>query len=244
MALELAPDLATVVAGMNDVLRPSFDADRIAEDVGAMQRALVGQGATVLTFTLPDPAPVMPLARRCAAGSWRSTRRCARSPRRPAPPCWTWGRTPSPPTPPVERRPAARQQRRARADRCRARAHRLPPRVRRLGRTRAAGRPPARTRGSSRRAGVDPAAPAALAGPPRPGPVVGRRPGRKAPVPLRGAASRAPAAAAHRRRRRRMDRGAALAPDTEEGQLTRLVGLWTVLDRADATGSPVRSGRR
>ncbi|SCL44023.1 Lysophospholipase L1 [Micromonospora citrea] len=62
-ALDLAPDLATVVAGMNDVLRPSFDADRVAEDVAAMQRALVGQGATVLTFTLPDPVPVMPLAR-------------------------------------------------------------------------------------------------------------------------------------------------------------------------------------
>ncbi|MEU5948722.1 SGNH/GDSL hydrolase family protein [Micromonospora sp. NPDC047465] len=62
-ALDLAPDLATVVAGMNDVLRPSFDADRVAEDVGAMQRALVGQGATVLTYTLPDPVPVMPLAR-------------------------------------------------------------------------------------------------------------------------------------------------------------------------------------
>ncbi|MGC4820590.1 SGNH/GDSL hydrolase family protein [Micromonospora sp. DT63] len=62
-ALDLAPDLATVVAGMNDVLRPSFDADQVAEDVAAMQRALVGQGATVLTFTMPDPAPVMPLAR-------------------------------------------------------------------------------------------------------------------------------------------------------------------------------------
>ncbi|MEU4679219.1 SGNH/GDSL hydrolase family protein [Micromonospora sp. NPDC023737] len=62
-ALELAPDLATVVAGMNDVLRPSFDVDQVAEDVGAMQQALVEQGAMVLTFTLPDPAPVMPAAR-------------------------------------------------------------------------------------------------------------------------------------------------------------------------------------
>lgn len=62
-ALDLAPDLCTVVAGMNDVLRPSFDAGAVAAEVGAMQRALVEQGATVLTFTLPDPAPVMPLAR-------------------------------------------------------------------------------------------------------------------------------------------------------------------------------------
>ncbi|MFB9238628.1 SGNH/GDSL hydrolase family protein [Plantactinospora siamensis] len=62
-ALELAPDLATVVAGMNDVLRPSFDAREVGAEVEAMQRALVDQGATVLTFTLPDPAPVMPIAR-------------------------------------------------------------------------------------------------------------------------------------------------------------------------------------
>ncbi|MFI6262680.1 SGNH/GDSL hydrolase family protein [Micromonospora sp. NPDC051006] len=62
-ALDLAPDLATVVAGMNDVLRPSFDVERIAADVGAMQQALADQGATVLTFTLPDPVPVMPIAR-------------------------------------------------------------------------------------------------------------------------------------------------------------------------------------
>ncbi|MFC0506288.1 SGNH/GDSL hydrolase family protein [Micromonospora costi] len=63
VALGLAPDLATVVAGMNDVLRPSFDVERVAADVAAMQRALVAQGATVLTFTLPDPVPVMPVAR-------------------------------------------------------------------------------------------------------------------------------------------------------------------------------------
>ncbi|WP_433384469.1 SGNH/GDSL hydrolase family protein [Micromonospora sp. KLBMP9576] len=62
-ALDLAPDLATVVAGTNDMLRPSFDAGRVAAEVGAMQRALLAQGATVLTFTLPDPVPVMPLAR-------------------------------------------------------------------------------------------------------------------------------------------------------------------------------------
>lgn len=62
-ALELRPDLATVVAGMNDILRVSFDVDAVAAGIHEMQRALVGQGATVLTFTLPDPAPVMPIAR-------------------------------------------------------------------------------------------------------------------------------------------------------------------------------------
>jgi lysophospholipase L1-like esterase len=62
-ALELEPDLATVVAGMNDILRGSFDAAAVARDIHAMQLALVRRGATVLTFTLPDPAPVMPIAR-------------------------------------------------------------------------------------------------------------------------------------------------------------------------------------
>lgn len=62
-ALALRPDLATVVAGMNDVLRPGFDAERVAGEVEAMQAALVAVGATVLSWTLPDPVPVMPLAR-------------------------------------------------------------------------------------------------------------------------------------------------------------------------------------
>src|SRR5262249_19056303 len=61
-ALDLKPDLATVVAGMNDILRPSFDVAAVAHDIFAMQDAPVAQGATVLTFTLPDPAPVMPIA--------------------------------------------------------------------------------------------------------------------------------------------------------------------------------------
>jgi lysophospholipase L1-like esterase len=62
-ALDLAPDLATVVAGMNDILRTSFDVEAVVADIHAMQEALVAQGATVLTFTLPDPTPVMPIAK-------------------------------------------------------------------------------------------------------------------------------------------------------------------------------------
>ncbi|MEV8517811.1 SGNH/GDSL hydrolase family protein [Dactylosporangium sp. NPDC051484] len=62
-ALDLEPDLATVVAGMNDILRASFDVAEVARDIHAMQLALVRRGATVLTFTLPDPTPVMPIAR-------------------------------------------------------------------------------------------------------------------------------------------------------------------------------------
>jgi len=62
-ALALDPDLASVLAGLNDVLRPGFDAHHIASHVEAMQRELVRIGATVLTFTLPDPGPVLPIGR-------------------------------------------------------------------------------------------------------------------------------------------------------------------------------------
>lgn len=61
-ALALRPELATVVAGMNDLLRGGFDARAIAGDVGDMQRALVDRGCVVLTFTLPD------ISRRLAMG--------------------------------------------------------------------------------------------------------------------------------------------------------------------------------
>jgi lysophospholipase L1-like esterase len=62
-AVKLHPDLASAVAGMNDALRPSFDAKRVAGHIEAMLVALTQAGATVLTFTLPDPVPVMPIAR-------------------------------------------------------------------------------------------------------------------------------------------------------------------------------------
>lgn len=63
IALAMQPDLATVFCGTNDVTAVSFDADRVAADIGYMQRALVAGGATVLSFTLPDLTPLMPLAR-------------------------------------------------------------------------------------------------------------------------------------------------------------------------------------
>lgn len=66
-ALALRPDLATVVAGTNDLVRPRCDVRAVAAEVERMQRALVNGGATVLTFTLPDLAPVLPLARPLAA---------------------------------------------------------------------------------------------------------------------------------------------------------------------------------
>lgn len=62
-ALALSPDLATVFSGTNDVTGRRFDAEAVALDMEDMQRALMAGGATVLTFTLPDLTPVMPLAR-------------------------------------------------------------------------------------------------------------------------------------------------------------------------------------
>ena len=62
-AVAMRPDLATCVAGTNDVLRGRFDPSAFRTDLEAMQSALAAAGATVLTFTLPDLAPVMPFAR-------------------------------------------------------------------------------------------------------------------------------------------------------------------------------------
>lgn len=62
-AVAMKPDLATVVAGMNDILAPSFHAGTVAALVEKMFAALADVGATVLTFTLPDPTPNLPLAR-------------------------------------------------------------------------------------------------------------------------------------------------------------------------------------
>jgi lysophospholipase L1-like esterase len=55
-ALALRPDLVAIVAGMNDLLRPRFDAGAIAEDLAAMHRAFAAVGAIRLTFTMPDVA--------------------------------------------------------------------------------------------------------------------------------------------------------------------------------------------
>ncbi len=62
-ALALRPDLATVFSGTNDVLAGRFDVGSFEREVRAIQQPLRAQGATVLTFTLPDLAPLIPLAR-------------------------------------------------------------------------------------------------------------------------------------------------------------------------------------
>ncbi|MDZ4674004.1 MAG: GDSL-type esterase/lipase family protein [Gemmatimonadota bacterium] len=62
-ALALAPDLVTIFTGTNDVVSRRFDPEAIRRDLAAMHHPLVDSGATVLTFTLPDLSPIMPLAR-------------------------------------------------------------------------------------------------------------------------------------------------------------------------------------
>jgi lysophospholipase L1-like esterase len=65
-AVGMRPDLATVFSGTNDVLRRRFDVDAFAADVVRLQSSLRAVGATVLTFTLPDLTPLLPVARRLA----------------------------------------------------------------------------------------------------------------------------------------------------------------------------------
>ncbi|WP_066939317.1 SGNH/GDSL hydrolase family protein [Microtetraspora fusca] len=62
-ALALNPDLISVMAGMNDLVRPGFDATAVAADLEAMLKALTASGATVVTFTFPDVAKIAPLVR-------------------------------------------------------------------------------------------------------------------------------------------------------------------------------------
>ncbi|UGS35612.1 SGNH/GDSL hydrolase family protein [Capillimicrobium parvum] len=62
-ALALEPDLVIISAGVNDLLRPGYDPARVMGHTEAIQRALVGAGATVVCFTMPDLSAFMPIAR-------------------------------------------------------------------------------------------------------------------------------------------------------------------------------------
>jgi lysophospholipase L1-like esterase len=62
-ALTMRPDLVTLFSGTNDVLTRRFDPEGVGRDVETMHRELIGSGATVVTFTLPDLTPLMPLGR-------------------------------------------------------------------------------------------------------------------------------------------------------------------------------------
>lgn len=71
-ALQLRPDIASVIVGINDTLRASFDPARIASAAAHTVGALRAAGAEVLTMRLPDPGRMLglpgsmarPLARR------------------------------------------------------------------------------------------------------------------------------------------------------------------------------------
>lgn len=62
-ALAMKPDLVTMMAGLNDMLRRHCDLAGVIADVEEMITRLADSGSTVLTFTMPDPTPVMPIAR-------------------------------------------------------------------------------------------------------------------------------------------------------------------------------------
>jgi lysophospholipase L1-like esterase len=74
-ALELRPAVASVVVGVNDTLRRTFDVAAIAASLAHTLGALRAAGATVLTMRLPDPGRMFglpgtlarPLARRIRA---------------------------------------------------------------------------------------------------------------------------------------------------------------------------------
>ena len=153
-AVALEPDLASVLSGLNDMLRKNVDVAAVAGEIEAMVVALRGAGADVLTVTFPDPVPVNPLASRAAARVRRlnamirdlsaDARREARRPRgapgllRPAA---------------VGHRPPAREPRGPSADRARRRRGAGPRRRRRrAGPSRTTTRS-ARARGSSTRSG-------------------------------------------------------------------------------------------
>lgn len=65
-AAAMRPDLASLFTGTNDVVARHFDPTAVAEDLLVIQRTLILGGATLLTFTLPDLGPVLPLAKRLA----------------------------------------------------------------------------------------------------------------------------------------------------------------------------------
>lgn len=52
-ALKLQPDLVSVMAGANDLMRPSLDMDRMLVQMDRMQAAFAAAGAVVLTNTYP-----------------------------------------------------------------------------------------------------------------------------------------------------------------------------------------------
>ncbi len=62
-ALAMQPDLITVCAGMNDVIRPGRSFDRALADLDQLYRLVAESGATVATTMFPDIAELVPVGR-------------------------------------------------------------------------------------------------------------------------------------------------------------------------------------
>lgn len=63
-AMAMRPDLLTITAGVNDCLGLAPDFAMITEHLSAMYSEARGDDATVLTFSMPDPTTINPLAGR------------------------------------------------------------------------------------------------------------------------------------------------------------------------------------
>ena len=62
-ALDLRPDLVTVFAGVNDILRRGYDPERTEDSLFTIMSALRQSGAEVVTITAPDLSAINPVAR-------------------------------------------------------------------------------------------------------------------------------------------------------------------------------------
>jgi lysophospholipase L1-like esterase len=65
-ALDLKPQVASVVCGLNDTLRGGFDPERTGAAVERIVAALRARGAEVLTMRMPDPGSMFGLPRALA----------------------------------------------------------------------------------------------------------------------------------------------------------------------------------
>lgn len=73
-AMELKPDVASVVVGINDTLRGNFDPQRTGAAVARTVAGLRAAGAQVLTMRLPDPGQMFGLPKSLAKPLGRRVR--------------------------------------------------------------------------------------------------------------------------------------------------------------------------
>lgn len=67
------PDVASLIVGMNDMLKSTWDPDRLHHDLMTCADALTGQGALLLTARFHDHSPMWPLPRRMKRALQRRT---------------------------------------------------------------------------------------------------------------------------------------------------------------------------